>query len=288
MPLSPNGPKLRYTLLGSGASGGVPRLGGLDGSGNWGNCDPANPKNHRKRCALLVERIGANGVTRILVDAGPDIRQQLLDARVTHLDAVLFTHDHADHTHGLDDLRLVFFLMRRKLESWADARTREILFDRFGYAFETPPGSNYPAILNFNLIAQATQHCPHRFSPIRIAGAGGEIEALPFATAHGSMDALGFRFRNHGGDVAYLPDVSDMSDAAWEAVEDLEYWLLDALRYDPHPSHANLETALRWIEKARPKKAVLTNMNIELDYDRVAAETPAHVVPAYDGMVIET
>lgn len=282
-----DGTKLKLTLLGCGASGGVPRLGGADGSGNWGNCDPANPKNRRRRCALLVERAGPNGVTRVLVDAGPDIREQLLSARVTGLDAVLFTHDHADHTHGLDDLRLVFFLIRRKIPSWADERTREILFDRFGYAFETPPGSSYPAILEHNLIAEDPARGPGRYQPIRIEGAGGAIEALPFATPHGRFDALGFRFRNAGRDVVYLPDVNEMSDAAWEAVEGLDLWLLDALRYEPHPTHANLDTALSWIERAQPRRAVLINMNIELDYERVAAETPAHVTPAHDGMVVE-
>lgn len=265
------------TILGCGSSGGVPRLGGEDGRGNWGACDPANPRNRRRRCALLVERYGDGGATRVLIDTGPDMRQQLLDARVSALDAVLYTHDHADHTHGLDDLRQVVINVRRRVDVWADAHTRDVLLERFGYTFVQPPGSDYPPILTMNLISEAMIDGAET---LRIEGDGGALDFRPFPVIHGAIMALGFRI----GDVAYLPDVSEMTAAAWDAVAGLDLWIVDALRYTPHPSHANLETTLNWIDAAKPARAVITNMHIDLDYDRVEAETPAHVAPAYDGM----
>ena len=275
--------RLRLTILGCGSSGGVPRLGGPDGGGNWGACDPNNPKNQRRRCALLVERLGPEGATRVLIDSGPDVRAQLLDARVATLDAVLFTHDHADHTHGVDDLRLVFFNIRRKLPIWADDRTFEMLQRRFGYVFKTPEGSLYPPILERYAIKRENDDPSRPWLPIVVHGAGGPIEARPFSVVHGGIEALGFRI----GGAAYLPDVSAMTQEAWAAVEGLEIWILDALRYTPHPSHANLETALGWIEAAQPTRGILTNMHVDIDYATVAAETPAHVEPAFDGMVLE-
>ncbi|SDZ73605.1 MBL fold metallo-hydrolase [Rubrimonas cliftonensis] len=264
--------ELRVTILGCGSSGGVPRLGG-----RWGACDPTNPKNRRRRCSILVERFAeaaAEGAepTRVLVDAGPDMRAQLLDAGVGRLDGVLFTHDHADHCHGLDDLRQIVFNRRAILPCWAPPASAEILLTRFGYVFESPPGSLYPPILAMNLIE----------GPICVDGPGGALEVLPFATPHGAIEALGFRF----GPVAYLPDASAMSEAAWAAVQGLDCWIVDALRYEPHSSHSHLAQTLDWIERAAPRRAVITNMHIDLDHDRVAAETPAHVAPAHDGMTL--
>ncbi|MEO1292436.1 MAG: MBL fold metallo-hydrolase [Pseudomonadota bacterium] len=270
---------IRFTILGCGSSGGVPRLGGSDGLGQWGACDPSNPKNRRRRCSVLVERQGPEGVTRVLIDAGPDLREQLLSARIGTLDAVLFTHDHADHTHGIDDLRLVVFNIRRRLPVWMDAATRDILMTRFGYTFETPPGSLYPPILELNLIEKTGIDAP----PVRIDGAGGPIEAIPFRVEHGSIMALGFRI----GGVAYLPDVSAMTEEAWAAVEALDLWILDALRYTPHPTHANVETALGWIDHAGPRRAILTNMHVDLDYETLSAEMPDRVTLAYDGRVLD-
>ncbi|MEO1329718.1 MAG: MBL fold metallo-hydrolase [Pseudomonadota bacterium] len=272
-------PHYRFTILGCGSSGGVPRLGGPDGRGNWGACDPQNPKNRRRRCALLVERYGRGGATRVLIDAGPDLREQLLGARVSKLDAVLFTHDHADHTHGIDDLRLVFFHIRKRLAIWADAQTRPILERRFDYVFKTPEGSLYPPILDMKEIEEAWVE---EGVPVVVDGEGGPISAVPFPVLHGGIRALGFRI----GDLAYLPDAHALTPAAWRAVDGLKVWIVDALRYTPHPSHANLETALGWIETARPERAVLTNMHVDLDYDQLEAETPAHVTPAYDNMVL--
>ncbi len=260
--------KLVFTILGCGSSGGVPRLGGL-----WGDCDPANPKNHRRRCALLVERHDDGGVTRVLIDTPPDLRSQLLDAGVGTLDGVVYTHSHADHVHGIDDLRMIVFNMRQRVPVWADGPTQDALLSRFGYAFVQPSDSPYPPILNLHNID----------GPVTVTGAGGGVTLNPFRVGHGSIDALGFRI----GNLAYLPDVADIYAEAWKSLRDLDVWILDALRRTPHPTHAHLEQSLEWIEMAKPKRAVLTNMHIDLDYATVDAETPAHVTPAYDGMVLE-
>ena len=260
---------LRFTILGCGSSGGVPRIGG-----HWGECDPANPKNRRSRCSLLVERIGAGGITRALIDTSPDLREQLLRANIATLDAVIYTHAHADHLHGLDDLRQITFNMHARLPVWADGDTTEALINRFGYAFVQPAGSDYPPICDLNAIAEA---------PFEIAGAGGPIRLQPFRVTHGNIHALGFRIAG----LAYLPDVSEIPEPAWAHLQGLEVWVLDALRRKPHPSHAHLARSLDWIAQAGAKTAVLTNMHIDLDHADVEAETPAHIRAAFDGMVIE-
>ncbi len=259
--------EITLRILGCGSSGGVPRLGG-----HWGDCDPGNPKNRRTRCSLLVSRDGPEGTTRVLIDTSPDLRHQLLEAGVGELDAVLYTHSHADHVHGLDDLRMIVFNMRRQLDVWADGDTGEQLLSRFGYAFVQPEGSPYPPICNLHTIK----------GDVTIDGAGGPITFTPFEVDHGSIEALGFRI----GDAAYLPDVAQIPDAAWPVLEGLDLWILDALRRDPHPTHSHLAQSLDWIARAAPKQAVLTNMHIDLDWDTVAAETPDNVTPAYDGMTL--
>lgn len=259
--------KTRVTILGCGSSGGVPRLGG-----HWGDCDPSNPKNRRQRCSLLVERQDAGGSTTVLIDTSPDLRNQLLAAEVGRLDAVIYTHAHADHVHGIDDLRMIVFNMRARLPIWADAPTRDALMQRFEYAFVQPQGSTYPPILDMNLIE----------GDVTIEGAGGAITFRPFQVAHGGMDALGFRI----GDLAYLPDVAQIPDAVWPILDALDCWIVDALRRDPHPTHAHLARTLEWIDRVQPKRAVLTNMHIDLDYDTLMAETPAHIEPAYDGLTL--
>lgn len=258
---------LKLTILGCGSSGGVPRLGDV-----WGECDPNDPRNRRRRCSLLVQRITEEGETAVLIDTSPDLRQQLLDAGIGRLDAVLFTHAHADHTHGLDDLRMIVFNMRQRLPVYADGPTQNDLLGRFGYAFVQPAGSAYPPILDLHAID----------GDVTIEGAGGPITFTPFEVTHGNIDALGFRM----GDIAYLPDVSDIPDAVWPVLDGLDCWIVDALRRTPHPSHAHLDLTLEWIARAAPKRAVLTNMHIDLDYQTVADETPDHITPAYDGMVI--
>jgi len=259
--------EMRFTILGCGSSGGVPRLGGL-----WGACDPDNPKNSRRRCSLLIERETAAGTTRVLIDTSPDLRAQLLGAGVGLLDGVVYTHAHADHVHGIDDLRMIVFNMRRRLPVWADDATHDALIARFGYAFIQPAGSPYPPILDLHRIDQ----------DVTVTGDGGPVTLTPFRVGHGSIDALGFRI----GDFAYLPDVAEMFDQAWAAVAGLDCWVLDALRRKPHPTHAHLDRSLEWIARAAPKRAVLTNMHFDLDYDTLRAETPPHITPAFDGMVI--
>lgn len=263
--------QLRLTILGCGSSGGVPRL-SADGRGDWGDCDPLNPKNRRRRCSLLVEKIRGDAVTRALIDTSPDMRAQLLDAQIGVLDAVIFTHAHADHVHGLDDLRQVVFNTSRRLPVWADAPTADALLSRFAYAFEQEAGSPYPAILELQPI----------LGPFAIEGAAGAIDMTPFTVAHGTIDALGFRI----GGAAYLPDVSAIPPAAWPVLQGLDLWILDALRRKPHPSHAHLAQSLDWIARAAPRRAVLTNMHLEMDYATLQSELPAHITPAYDGMIL--
>lgn len=257
--------ELTFTILGCGSSGGVPRLGG-----NWGDCDPENPKNRRRRCSILVQRTDTRGTTTVLIDTSPDMRQQLLDTGIGDLDAVLYTHGHADHVHGIDDLRMIVFNTRKRVHVWADGATQERLYSGFGYAFTQPEGSPYPPILEMHTIK----------GDVTIEGAGGAITFRPFKVGHGSIDALGFRVK----DVAYLPDVAEIYDASWEKLKGLDIWILDALRRSPHPTHSHLERSLEWIERAAPKRAVLTNMHIDLDYATLAAETPDHIEPAYDGL----
>ena len=254
-------------ILGCGSSGGVPRLGG-----HWGDCDPTNPKNVRTRCSMLVTKTGDNGTTRVLIDTSPDLRQQLLDAEVGELDAVVYTHAHADHVHGLDDIRMVVYNMRQRLQVWADGDTGNQLLARFGYAFVQPKGSSYPPICDLNTID----------GDVVIDGAGGAITLTPFEVEHGSIDALGFRI----GNAAYLPDVSDIPDDVWPHLQNLDLWIVDALRRNPHPTHAHLAKTLEWIDRVAPKRAVLTNMHIDLDYATLAAETPDHITPAFDGLTL--
>ncbi len=262
---------LKVTILGCGTSGGVPRVGN-----HWGACDPENPKNRRQRCSLLVERDGAGGETAVLVDTSPDLRQQLLGAGKGWVDGVLYTHDHADHVHGIDDLRQVAFNGRRRVDVYFDAATGKLLRSRFTYCFDAPAGSEYPPILRGHEIAAG--------EPVKIGGAGGAIEALPFRQIHGSSETLGFRF----GGLAYSPDVSDFPEESLEALHDLDVWIIDALRPAPHPSHFSVEQAVAWIARVKPKRAVLTHMHVDLDYATLARELPQGVEPAYDGMVLTT
>ncbi|MBN9063887.1 MAG: MBL fold metallo-hydrolase [Rhizobiales bacterium] len=257
------------TILGCGSSGGVPRVGQ-----GWGACDPANPKNRRRRCSILIERESAEGATRVLIDTSPDLREQLLDANVSALDAVIYTHDHADHTHGVDDLRPLVIHMRRRIDVYADAATKDSLLGRFRYCFEAPPGSDYPPILNLRAMSVE--------EPLTIEGAGGTATFTPFRVRHGSTDALGLRI----GGLAYTPDVNDLYPESIAALSDLDLWIVDALRPTPHPSHFSLSDALGWIERIKPKRALLTNLHCDLDYAQLAASLPAHVTPAHDGLRI--
>jgi phosphoribosyl 1,2-cyclic phosphate phosphodiesterase len=212
----------------------------------------------------------------VLVDTPADLREQLLEARVEHLDAVLYTHDHADHIHGIDDLRGIVFATKRRVPMYATPETRAILMQRFDYCFSQPQGSLYPAILEARELRPA--------EPLRIAGNGGPIEVTPVLQAHGSGTSLGFRF----GDVAYSPDISGMPETSLALLSGLDLWIVDALRHQPHPTHFSVNQALDWIERLGAKRAILTHMTTELDYDALRRKLPEHVEPGYDGMVVET
>ncbi|MEB8386865.1 MBL fold metallo-hydrolase [Rhodobacteraceae bacterium KMM 6894] len=257
----------RFIILGCGSSGGVPRLGN-----HWGACDPDEPRNTRTRCSILIEQEDEGGITRVLIDTSPDMRAQLLRADVGTLDAVVYTHSHADHVHGIDDLRMVVFNMKNRLPVWADGHTQNELYSRFGYAFTQPETSPYPPILDMNTIN----------GDVTIDGAGGAITLTPFEVGHGSIDALGFRI----GDVAYLPDVAKIPEESWRVLEGLECWILDALRRTPHPTHAHLALALEWMERAKPRTGIITNMHIDMDYRTLEVELPDHIRPAYDGLTL--
>jgi phosphoribosyl 1,2-cyclic phosphate phosphodiesterase len=255
------------TILGSGSSAGVPRpaLG-------WGACDPNNPKNRRRRCSLLVDKNGDAGLTRVLIDTSPDLREQLIDAKVDHLDAVFLTHEHADQTHGIDDLRSVVLHQRKRIPVYLNQATAKDIVSRFAYCFEQAPGSDYPAILSRQSIeAGGTQ---------TIEGKGGPVTLTAFLLQHGNIPALGYRV----GNAAYTPDLNDIPKESFVALENLDLWIVDALRYAPHPSHFSLDDALSWIARFKPRRAVLTNLHSDLDYEVLRAKLPDGLVPGYDGM----
>lgn len=255
------------TILGCGSSAGVPRIGN-----DWGQCDPANPKNRRRRCSVLVTKTGTGGQTRVLIDTSPDLREQMLSSGTADIDGVLMTHEHADHTHGIDDLRAFYLRKRRRVSVWADEPTGHMLTTRFAYCFYTAPGSDYPPIIDLRRLAAG--------SPVSIGGAGGDIESLPFRVHHGNIDALGFRI----GNVAYTPDLNGVPDESLPALSGLDVWIVDALRRSKHPSHWSLPETLQWIGRLQPKRAVITNMHIDLDFDTLQRELPAYVEPAFDGL----
>ncbi len=259
---------LTLTILGCGSSGGVPRIGN-----DWGACDPANPKNRRRRCSLLATRQSASGVTQVLVDTSPDLREQMLAAQVKHLDAVWFTHDHADHTHGVDDLRPFYLMGRKPVRIYADAYTSATMLRRFGYCFEGAKG--YPAI--------AKLHELHHGREVETVGAGGSISALAVPVTHGDITSICFRF----GNAAYVPDVNAISPESMAALAGLDLLIIDALRYTRHPSHFSLEETLATIAQLKPKHSVVTNLHIDLDYETLCHDLPTNITPAYDGMKLE-
>ena len=262
----------QFTILGCASSPGVPRI-----NGEWGKCDPANPKNRRTRAAMMVRQIGEDGgMTTVVVDTGPDFRQQMISAQVREIDAVLYTHAHADHLHGIDDLRGFALSQRRRVPIFAEPETMRRIRAGFGYCLETPEGSAYPPIIEARVIENLDK-------PVVIDGQGGPIEVLPLRQQHGSIISLGFRF----GDFAYCSDVSDFPRDTVPKLQDLQHIVIDSLQYKPHPSHLSIDQALWWVEKLGTKHAILTHMHIPLDYETVLNETPSHVEPAYDGMTIE-
>jgi len=253
---------MKVTILGCGGSSGVPLIGNV-----WGDCDPNEPRNRRRRVSILVEE----GDTRILVDASPDLREQFLDAGVDRLSAVILTHAHADHVHGIDDLRSINYLMQAPLPLHATPETLAEVGRRFGYAL-APPG-NPPTFYRPVL------------TPTPIAGASfaiGGIEVRCFEQDHGYGTTLGLRF----GKVAYSTDVVRLPDEALAALEGVDTWIVDCLRPTPHPTHAHFDRVLEWVARVKPRRAVLTHMGHLMDYRRTAERCPPGMEPAFDGMVI--
>jgi len=255
---------VKVTVLGCGASAGVPTIGGI-----WGACDPSEPRNRRRRASILVEQ----GDAAVLVDTTPDLREQALSADLTRLDAVIGTHAHADHLHGIDDLRAFNKLQNAPIPYHADAATLAKVRERFGYVFDPlPAGHHY---------FKPTLEPREIDGPFEIGG----IPVTPFRQDHGvAGETLGLRF----GPIAYSTDVVELDDAAFEALDGVETWIVDCFRYEPHQTHAHFDKALDWIARVRPKRAVLTHMNETVDYRGLLARCPPGVEAAYDGMILET
>jgi phosphoribosyl 1,2-cyclic phosphate phosphodiesterase len=262
---------LRFTILGCGSSPGVPRI-----TGDWGACDQLNPKNRRLRASMLVERIKPAGEkTIIVIDTGPDFRQQMINAGVKRVDAIVYTHAHADHIHGIDDLRGFWLETKKLIDIHADETTSARLREGFFYCFETPRGSYYPPIVRENRILHQ--------EIFTISGPGGEIRFEPLPQQHGSIVSLGFRIEN----IAYCSDVSDFPETTAARLTGLDVLVIDALQHEPHPTHISLRQSLVWIARFAPKRAILTHMHTPLDYGTVLATTPDNVEPGFDGLVFE-
>ncbi len=266
---------MRVTILGCGGAGGVPLVGG-----DWGACDPREPKNRRRRVSILIENGPKQHPTRLLVDTSPDLREQMLDAGVQRLDGVVFTHNHADHVHGIDDLRQFNRRQQAVIPAYMDAATANSVGKRFGYVFG-PPGEHngrpnyYKPCLTLHEIA-ADQS-------FGVDGPGGPIQVQTFDQDHGFMRTLGLRF----GDVAYSTDVVNMPEEGFAALAGVGLWIVDCFAREPHPTHVHLAKVLEWIKRIGPDCAILTHMGTAMDYGTLIRELPEGVVPAYDGMTIE-
>ncbi|MDH7970829.1 MBL fold metallo-hydrolase [Sphingomonas sp. AR_OL41] len=250
---------MKVRILGSGTSSGVPRIGN-----DWGECDPTDPRNRRTRASIMVE----SATTRILVDTSPDLRAQLLDADVAAFDAVIWTHDHADHCHGIDDLRQVFHATGKPLRGLARPATRESLETRFGYVFHGRDG--YPPTV-------AMAELPDALTI-------GDITVRVADQPHGNITSAGLRFESERGTIGYATDLHDMTEAMRALYAGLDIWIVDALRRRPHPSHPDLPTALTWIAELAPQRAALVHMDQSMDYATLCAEMPVGVEPGYDGL----
>jgi phosphoribosyl 1,2-cyclic phosphate phosphodiesterase len=256
-------------ILGCGSSAGVPRA-----DGAWGACDPAEPRNRRSRCSLLVRRLGEGAQTTLVIDAAPEFRLQTNAAGARRLDALLLTHDHADQCHGIDDIRAFALIQRARIPVWMDTATAESLSRRFDYLFFGKGG--YPAIGDIHL-------APPHGEAWGVSGPSGLIPITTFDQDHGEVRSLGYRI----GGLAYSSDVVELPEETFEALADLDIWIVDALRWTPHPTHAHVDKALAWIERVKPKRAILTNLHIDLDYAELARGLPPGVEPAYDGLTVQ-
>jgi phosphoribosyl 1,2-cyclic phosphate phosphodiesterase len=261
--------QLEFVILGCGSSGGVPRA-----DGNWGVCDPSNPKNQRSRCSMMVRRrsdAGPEHETTVLVDTSPDMRLQTAAAGVKRVDAVLYTHDHADQCNGIDDLRAFYIRHQRHTPCFMDDHTWANLGRRFSYVFEGEGG--YPAICQYRPL-------PGFGEPWSIDGPSGSIPVQTFDQDHGDIRSVGYRM----GDVAYSSDVVGLPEESFALLRGVRVWIVDALRYRAHPSHASVEKALEWAARVKPQRTILTNMHVDLDYETLRRELPEGVEPAYDGL----
>jgi len=269
---------LRVTILGCGSSGGVPRVGG-----DWGVCDPNEPKNRRTRCSLLVEQWDGplepsnKDKTVILIDTSPDLRAQLLTAKVTHIDALLYTHDHADQTHGIDDLRAIAYRMRQRIPAYMDKPTKAALWERFNYCFEMPEGRVHPPIIEIEDLIKPGDK-------FKINGAGGKINIQVFGLSHGPVPSLGFKFNDK---LVYSPDVWEIEDDVLDAIKGAEMWICDALRYNPSPTHAHADKSLMWQAYTQVPHMVLTNLHVDMDYKTLSTEVMSAQSVAYDGLQYE-
>lgn len=254
---------MKLRILGCGTSSGVPRIGN-----DWGACDPTEPRNRRRRASILVE----TARSRVLVDTTPDMREQLLDAGVADIDAVLWTHDHADHCHGIDDLRQLYHARGRPVTGYARPQTLASLRRRFAYAFEGKDG--YPPSVDGRPL-------PDRLTI-------GDLEIAIVDQPHGPITSAGIRFRNGGKSIAYATDFNELTDDMAALYAGADIWVVDALRHRPHPTHPNLTATLGWIARLRPRRAILTHMDQSMDYATLAETLPAGVAPGYDGLEAQT
>ncbi|SDD73628.1 MBL fold metallo-hydrolase [Rhodospira trueperi] len=259
---------LRATILGCGAAPGVPSI-----ANGWGRCDPTNPRNRRRRASILVESEAGQGAPPVLVDTTPDLREQLLDAGVSALAAVLYTHAHADHLHGLDDLREVNRAMRGPLDIHADADTLRVIQDRFPYVL-TPQPEGVRWIFKPLLVPHVVD------GPFE----AGDMRIVPFLQDHKVMQTLGFRF---GTGLAYSTDVETLDDAAFGALEGIDTWIVGCIGWDEHPTHAHVGRVLEWAKRVKPRRVILTHLGLGLDYEALRRALPPYVEPAFDGMVVD-
>ena len=273
---------LKITILGCGSSGGVPRVGG-----DWGACDPSEPKNTRTRSSILVEywqsKEGEGAEippeqerTVVLVDTAPDLRCQLLAAKTQHIDAVLYTHNHGDQTHGIDDVRALAYRQGARIKTYMGREARIDLINRFKYCFEKPKGHVHPPILDLQKDFSDGDR-------LKISGPGGDLPVSIFEVGHGNINAFGFVFC---GKMAYSPDVHSIDDNTLERLTGIDTWIVDALRYHKHPTHAHMDRTLFWGAQTKTKKLIFTNLHIDMDYQTLRSELTGEHEPAYDGMEI--
>lgn len=259
----------RVTILGCGGSAGVPQIGGADGRGDWGACDPGEPRNRRTRSSIIIEGVSGG---RLLIDTSPDLREQLLACGVPKVDAILFTHAHADHVLGIDDVRILNRIVGRPIDAFATARTHEELDKRFDYVFQP---WNQPYFYRPVLTA-------HAIEPGQTIDAAG-VPVRLFEQDHGFMPTLGLRVGGFG----YSTDVAILDDAAFDALAGIDTWVVDCFQRQPHKTHANVAQVLEWTERLQPRRVVLTHMGYDIDWAWLKRRLPERIEPAFDGLVLD-